>query len=354
MKSIFKHSLFLFMTFFSLEIFANNLPIVNIITWWGYLDYPEVVDEVEKICSVTLSFDEYYSNNEFLSRWGGRGSNYDVAIFSNTIYDVIKNKIALNNSTLFQVANHYHPIIKKQFFQSGYSSNIAYFLHALSGFLYNPNVVQLSANDSVEKIFQKANNNIIILMDDTAEVETLIMLFMDEKYGKANLTRKELQVNNKSFNNIFSNKRLYITNNYNRLYLKSDFAMAFIWSGQAIYNLTRSKRNFKFLVHPKLSYISSDLVANLNNKESSICVAQSLASKKILDVIQQKDNYITSFVDNGNVTNEISQDIYKKFIKELPNLAWLNPMPEKEYNNIKVSWETFVLENNEKTRLYED
>ena len=66
---------------------------VNILTWWGYIDYPEIINAAEKRCHAKISFDQYYSNDEFLRRWREQRDSYDIIIFSNTIYPGIKNEI---------------------------------------------------------------------------------------------------------------------------------------------------------------------------------------------------------------------------------------------------------------------
>jgi spermidine/putrescine-binding protein len=73
----------------STNCFAEKERSVNVITWWGYLDSPEVAQEVKKQCHVNLSHDTYYTNNEFLRRVNTNKTRYDIIIFTQTIYDLV-------------------------------------------------------------------------------------------------------------------------------------------------------------------------------------------------------------------------------------------------------------------------
>ncbi len=134
----------------------NKIPTVNILTWWGYLDYPEVVSDIEKKCNVKVSYDEYYSSSEFLRR--ERQENYDIVIFSGTIYDLVKANIGLKKSNLWRQSLNYNPIIRKHYLHSDFTPNVVYFLHSLTGFLWNPNVIDIYKNDSIFEIFKKAKS----------------------------------------------------------------------------------------------------------------------------------------------------------------------------------------------------
>ena len=45
---------------------------------------------------------------------------------------------------------------------------------------------------------------------------------------------------------------------------------------------------YGFLVHPKLSYVSTDLLANLNNSPKAICAAKMLTGKEVASLLQKE------------------------------------------------------------------
>src|SRR5262245_4866842 len=88
----------------STSLFALEKSTVNILSWFGYLGSPEIIQLVEKECNVGLSVDEYYSNEEFIRRWKVQKDEYDVLIFSNLLYKGLKENIALKNTSLSSIS----------------------------------------------------------------------------------------------------------------------------------------------------------------------------------------------------------------------------------------------------------
>ena len=92
-------------------------PTVNILTWWGYLDDPGLIARTEKACDVKISHDVYYSNDEFLRRWRGSEDNYDILIFTESIYNSAAPHLPIIETPLWQEANDYNPVIKAHYFE---------------------------------------------------------------------------------------------------------------------------------------------------------------------------------------------------------------------------------------------
>ncbi|MDR3478611.1 MAG: hypothetical protein P4M14_11340 [Gammaproteobacteria bacterium] len=91
--------------------------LVNVLTWWGYMD-DSTSRLIKEKCNVILSYDTYSSNYDMLNRWHSAEGKYDILIFSNTIYDVLKNEVALQNSNLSKKSAYYNPIIKEKYIKS--------------------------------------------------------------------------------------------------------------------------------------------------------------------------------------------------------------------------------------------
>jgi len=83
-----------FVLFFSPTLKAQQSSQVNVLTWWCYLDKPWVSTYIQEKCHVSLSFDEYYTNDEFWRRWASQKSNYDIIIFEDIFYKQHYGKLA--------------------------------------------------------------------------------------------------------------------------------------------------------------------------------------------------------------------------------------------------------------------
>ena len=329
--------------------FAANGPTVNILTWWGYLDYPEIRQIIENKCQANISYDNYYSNTEFTRRWNTQEENYDIIIFSDTIYNSVKSEIARKDSDLWKLSNDYNPIIKKHYHDEKMPSNVVYFIHSLTVFLWNPALVQLNESDTIFSIFKKADNNIVVIIDDPIEAANLIGHGLDEnKSNSYTLTKNPhyTYLTKENFMKIADRTKVYITNDYSQIYLKPTFAFSFTWSGEAMVDLSKSGKNYNFLIHPKLSYISSDLLAVLNNKPASLCVAKTLASKEVMSVLQNKDFYFSPYADTRGIENETFKSMYQEFIKKLPTLAWVKPVSDEDFRKLSTTWKLIKLNYN--------
>lgn len=337
-KIIFRFLTFIFLGWFLLCI-QSYAKDVNVLSWWGYLDSPEVIKELKNKCNANLSVDTYYTNNEFLRRVSSNKINYDIIIFSQTIYDLIKNQIPKNNINLTKFSNKFHPIIRKEYLASHFPPNVIYFMHSLSGFLWNPSVINLNKNDTIEEIFKKANNNIVILMDDPVEISNLIRTTISSQtYQYKSI------INLPNFKNLIQNSSVYIANNYNQIYDQHNFAFAFGWTGDTIAYMKQAHKEFEFLIHPKLSYISSDLLATMNDSSETACVANVLMTKKVLDILQNSTYYFSPYGDYKSVPLPIYQSVYEDVFNKLATLKWLDTsITSSDFETMVNAWNEIQL-----------
>lgn len=63
----------------------------------GYLS-AKGIKLIEMKCNIEIYADEYNSNLEFLRKWDEKPKSYELVIFSNTIFNSIKQK--LNHSSI--------------------------------------------------------------------------------------------------------------------------------------------------------------------------------------------------------------------------------------------------------------
>lgn len=319
-----------------MPVYAENSPnYVNILTWWGYLEHPEIVKSAEKACGAKIIFDVYYSNDEFLRRWREQKKSYDIIVFSNTIYNLIKDEIPkINNSHLWQQSKDYNVIIKNKYISRKFPKNVVFFMHCLTGFLYNTKVITISRNDSILTIFKKANHKIVILINDPYEAKKLLDLSFNKKSSFLNV---------KYFSKLSKYADIYISNGLNNIYKSPNFSFAFIWSGEVIKQVKASNLSLKFLIHPQLSYVSSDLLAQINDNRGATCIANYLTDKKNISIIENKSYYFSSYTDINKIDDDYFKIIYKMFITTLPKLKWIDSVNSNEFDQLNNSWELIKL-----------
>lgn len=337
MFTIKKFSAILFGSFFSISsnLYSTNKPTVNVLTWFGYLKSPEILKLVDEECGVTLSYDEYYSNEEFLRRWKAQKDNYDILIFANLLYKGIKNEISLKNSDLASISKKYHPIIKKHYDAAGYPTNTVFFSHSLMGFLWNPKKVHLSENDDMFTIFKKAGKNHVILIDDPIEVRNMIHLGL--------MNKNKTKLNLKNLKNLVQSSDITLSNDYNKIYKSPNFAFSYLWSGEAVIDIKKSEMPYKFLIHPKTSFVCTDLLTVMNNNTHANCVAKALISPKAMNILQNANYYFSPYGDVSQITDPLFKEIYQKTFAQLQNFSWIQPVSLDEFNQLNHVWKTLKL-----------
>ena len=141
-----------------------------------------------------------------------------------------------------------------------------------------------------------------------------------------------------NFKQLVQQSKVYITNDYTQLYKSKDFAF-FTWSVEAFVNLKGDSGKYEFLVHSKLSYVSTYLLANLNNSPKAICAAKMLTGEEVTSLLQNKDGYFSPYGDDKNVNNPILKKTYKQFLTNLPKLSCITSVSHDEFNPLDSVWD---------------
>lgn len=316
---------------------STQKPIVNILTWWGYLDDPSLITHTELVCNVKISHDVYYSNDEFLRRWSQSSDNYDIIIFSNTIYKMIDQKLnKIQASQLSALSNGYNPTIKKHYLNSHYPHNVAYFAHALTGIIYNPKNILIPPDGSYRTLFDKSTGKIVVLLDDAAEINNFFNLM------NTNTSDNALKFDEDGFKKMCRKSDIYVGNDLTTIFNDKRFGFSFFWSGDAITTITKHP-GFKFVVLPKISYISTDLIAQTSDNPSSQCVALELSKKDTLNNINKKNNYFSPYANESIGKESGYWDMYHSFLQSLNVVNWITPLNTKQFNIINEQWEKIKL-----------
>lgn len=317
---------------------------INVLTWWGYLDNKVIVNNIEKKCGVKISFDQYYSNSEFLRRYRETAHAYDVIIFSNAIYEGIRAEVPnINSSNLYRQSDRYLPAIKKHYLEGKYPKNIVYFAHSLAGFLYNPQAIKFSSGETLQEILQKSSKKIVVMMDDAVEINKL--LSFDGGSGKVGeVGETNFLQDSKIFKQLQLKTTLYIGNGFKKIYDDNNFAFAYIWSGEAIRRIKETNSRLKYFVHPKISYLSSDMLAENNNKIDTHCVAAYLTSESVMKVVQNDNYYFTPYSVIREDQDANLRVVYEDFLRLLPQLKWIDSIGPDDFENFNKAWDLIKLD----------
>lgn len=307
---------------------------VNIISWWGYLNYPDLIQPIEKACNANIYLDEYYSNPEFLRRL--RKSPYDIAIYSYTVYDTFHSlepgsKIDIKSD----IVKSYHPKIRQAYESEMKNTNTVYFQLSLTGFVWNPANIQLNETDSIESIFSKAHGKTVIVLDEHIEVLTLL--------SQTSLKSKRHVVNNMELpsiagvKNLVDGTHLVITNNVGSILTKPDFAFAYTWHGEAMEKIHKDNLNYQFMIHPQLSHWSTDMLTLISDKDAAVCVAKALSSEHFLNSLTAYSYYFSPYKNTSENPrlNKLSDELFLRFesLRRLPNTS------ESDYEALDSEWQ---------------
>lgn len=308
-------------------------PVVNVLTWWGYLDKPWIKNTVEKACKVTLSIDEFYSNTEFLRRWREGNNRYDAIIFSDTTYPIIKQDIDSKYGDLREQTKQYNKHIRARYLKVGYPKNVVYFVQSVMGFVWNPSVVTLTSQDTIFSIFKKAKSNIVVLVDDPMEINHLLG---GEKPDFLNLH---------NLRNVLQDTTVYVANDFGEIYKKQNFAISYTWSGEGLLYLKAIKnKEYKFFVKPELSNISSDLLAVLNDRDETDCVGKTLTNRNFLTRFQNETFYFSPYGNGDHIRDNSFKAIHDFYLENLPKFSWTKAPNLKEFYELSKNLKLLKLE----------
>lgn len=336
-----KKILILFIIFLSLIInkisFSSIEPErqkVNILSWWGYLTSPWVHKMIMDKCHIRISYDEYYSTDEFIRRFREHESNYDIIIFPEMAYKVFKSEITNYHSNLYKNVDNYEPNVKIHYKNEKFPSNVVYFLLNFEGFLYNPNIIKISKSDTMIKIFEKSKSKTVVLTDEPIFIYFLLGMHANKK-PLVEYLNYILHLTEKS--------KLLITSEINSAFNDPNFAFIYTWPGMGLYVIGDLHKNYFFMLHPQLSYASADLLATLNANTETTCVGKVMSSKEFLTKMQNDALYFSPYGDSKSINNIFLKKSQSDFFKNLPKLKWFPIIEEHKYDELNQAWKYFKL-----------
>ncbi len=300
---------------------------VNILSWWGYLS-ADGIKSVEKKCNVELYVDEYYSNSEFLRRWDENPKTHKLVIFSNTIFNVVKEK--LNHSNIPGLINSpYHPLVAEKVKNIEFNKNTRILTLAFTGIMWNKKNININDGLSLENMLDLAKSKIVVVLDDATEgLEILENL-------------KFFQANNSADKN---RAKVVIANEVDSLVMQPNFAFSYHWLGGLITAMKDLQSDFGLMVHPKLSHVTADLISIMNSDKASVCVYNQIASPEFLSRLQKTFFYFSPYGGINKDDNKHLVALYNNYFLNLSKYRWLKQPEKKDFKMIDDRWKKLKIE----------
>lgn len=318
------------------SIDKNSEKTINVIAFYGFLEDPKIKNAVEKQCHVKFSHDAYYTNAEFLHDFHKQKDSYDVMIFSNMIYGSIKNQLPnIAKSNLWKSAAEYYPYFKEYYMTHNYTHNTAFFTHAIVGFMYNPEVIDITPDEKMSDIFKSAKDNNVILVDDSGEIGNLLTIGYSDDTSIKKHNDGSVSLTYKNLKRMTQDAKVHITSfDFNKIYDSKNFAFSYIWSGDALLYMKKSGKPYKFVIPSNASSICTDLIVQMKDTPEASCVARVLQNQSTLEDFEKNTYYFSPYFKN-HINDKSYMALYEKTKKTLAQLRMIQPVEnfEKDYND---------------------
>lgn len=302
---------------------------------------------VEKTCGTTIYFDNYTNNTDFLEQLQRHNYNYDIVVAPNTFLNLISEYIPKNhNPRLRKTTESYNPYIKNHFNSIALPANTTYFVQSLTGLLINSDKINpkdIIDITSLTKILDK--NMTLLVLDDPVEISAIIERSRSHN-THLNTSFDKIIKNIQKFNQVTEDKNVTIVNFYNDRMSKDNFAAAISWSGDAIVDLNRLNKNsnkYLFVTPKNLSFISSDLLVQLNRKVVTDCVMNSISDKDFINDLAYHTNYFSPFIgyDSLKQNHNNYYEMQIKYLEYLPRAHWLDSINNRNFDKVQYEWEKY-------------
>lgn len=312
--------------------YSENSPI-KILSWWHYFEPEWIKQEIKKQCNVELATQYYKDSYEFTKVFDMQ--NFDIVIYESTLLENLKPFLNANNIQSLEKLNYPKEI---QNIYNNYinNPNTAYFYLADIVFLYNPNFLNITTEDTIETIRNNLNQNItkpfFVILDDPVIINQLINIEAQKK------------LSTESFSEVLAYSNLILSNDFIDY---KNLGVFITWSGAAIHNQEMAKKqniNLKISSIPKYSFITADLISLISKKQNAICVYDILKSQKFLETLQNTTYYYSPYLTK-NVQKTSFIELEENFEKHLHehNLKWISPS-KNELAATLQSWEQLILD----------
>ena len=185
-------------------------------------------------------------------------------------------------------------------------------------------------------------------MDDPYETAVMMQksYFPDESQK---MTYKKIIRNLNLFEQKAKGKRIYFSTGYEPRDLSSDFALQMIWVGDGLIIQKIAKNtageNLKYIIPEKFNYVTSDILVNFNNKQSTMCVMKMLSSKEYIRKLDLDIFYFSPFLTASKLVMTKSKKYnqleiaFLNVLDKSNNETWLDAMDFTNHQKVYNLWQ---------------
>lgn len=311
---------------------ADEKPAVNMLVPSDYFADGAIKKYVEQTVGVNVYCDVYNSCEEFLHRWAKEKNNYHIIIFPHVLHEILRKDLDDCTVNITGLTKDYLPYLQREYLRKKYTSNVVYFSHFVAGVLYDDSALTVTQSDALDVIFKKIDNKRVAISNEPIDV----CEWMCRGAGGPNIS-KYMLFSADNFLSMVQNAQVFITHNCYRLYHKVPFVCALT---QSDYGMLCQRQNphFKFIVHDKLSYLESYLLAVVDDRPYLSDVAVALTNKNVGDMLQSLYGAFAA-----NFQKYEKADVQLEYLRQyveahLDGLTWVDPVDFSTLRQLQYRW----------------
>lgn len=292
-------------------------PVVNALAWRDTISLPAVKQLVEQNCHAKLMVDQYDNNTEFERLWLDHKVDHDLIIFSNAYYPLVASTVQKTKINLQAYTRDYLPAIQTHYQQAHYPINIVYYMLNISGFLLSPEIQPtFSSQTTLTPLFRAAHQGLVVLPNDAQLMQALLA----RQAGLSLQTNPAVVLTLPHLKQLLQQTQVVMGRGGQQLYQSPHFAFAYDWAGALL--AAQQHTAFRIVVHPRYSFVSADLLAQVSTRPAVSCTVKTLLSPQAMAMVQR---YSKSYPPIGNVANlhdKGYQTLYQA--SHFKQLTWLS------------------------------
>lgn len=289
----------------------NETEQINLMTWGGDFIPREIIDQFEEETAIKINYKEVTSNEDMQSLLEANPNQYDLAVVTDYMVDILRQNEYLENLEKEQLPNfqNLNPVYQGNYYDENNEYSVPYAV-STSFLLVNPEGVQNLGAKPITgygDLWQKELKENIVVIDWSVEIIGLVLKTLGYEYNETDPAKVE-EAKLKLFD-LRNNIMRFETNTPEDSLLNGEAVVGFMYSNQAVKG---QKSNSKLEpVFPKEGmpiYIDSFVMSkDAPNKENAYKFLNFLLEPQVSAKISE----ITNFSNPNKAATEYLPEDFK-------------------------------------------
>lgn len=283
---------------------------ITIFNWGEYID-PAIIQQFEQDTGIRVIYETFDANESMLTKIEQGGTTYDIAIPSEYMIEVMREKALLLplQKNLLPNMKHLDPYFLNLTFDQQNTYSIPYFWGTV-GIAYNPTLLEGQTFTSWNQLWDPRLNNDILLVDSAREV--IGMGLNSLQYSLNSTNPSELAEAAVKLQQLKPNVKAIIGDEGVQLMIQKEASVALTWSGQAA-QMMEDNQDIEYIIPEEGSNIWFDNIViptTASNIEGAHAFINFLLDPKIAAQNAEYVGYATpnltalQFLDEAIVTDQ--------------------------------------------------